>query len=306
MLLILLLVASISFGSTVVNPLGIFESSFIIHTLRLPRIIISLLTGGALGIAGLILQGVIRNPLASPDVIGITGGSKVAAVLYLTIFASNKIIYLPIIAVTGALIAAIIIYLLTWKAGISPLKLVLIGIGVDSLLSAIVTMLIVYSPTYSTSEAYIWMVGSVYGSNWKNVFALLPWTITLVPLSVVFARKLSIQDLGDDIAKSSGLSVERNRLLMLLLSVFLAGTSIAFAGGISFVGLIAPHIAKRLINRSYISLIFLSFIIGAMLVVLSDLLARTVFLPLDIPVGVFVSGIGAPFFIYLLYKNRNL
>jgi len=313
-LALLLFVAGLSAGSSWIHPwaviqhvlgMGSGEHAFVIHTLRLPRMLLSLLAGMSLGLSGLILQGIIRNPLASPDIIGITGGASVAAVLCLTFFSELSLKYLPFAALAGAGSAALVIYLLAWNKGVTPVRLVLIGIGVQAFMSGLVTMMIVLSPTYSTSEAYIWLTGSVYGANWSDVRAMLPWVLLLVPLTLLLSRKVNVQELGDDLATGLGSKVQRNRLVLLLVSVALAGSAVAYAGGIGFVGLIAPHIARKLVGRSFSSLVPVTALIGGMIVYSADVAARTAFLPLDLPVGVFVSGIGAPFFIYLLYRNRH-
>lgn len=311
---LLLFVAGLSVGSTMINPLlviqqllgmGNGEHAFVIETLRLPRMILSLLAGISLGVSGLILQGIVRNPLASPDIIGITGGASAAAVLYITFFSELSIKWIPFVALIGAGIVSLMIYMLAWKKGVTPIRLVLIGIGIQASMGALVTMMIVLSPSYSTSEAYIWMTGSVYGANWNHVKSMLPWIIIFVPLSLLLSRKVDVQELGDDLALGLGSKVQTNRFVLLFVSVALAGSAVAFVGGIGFVGLIAPHIARKLVGRSFSSLVPVSALIGGMIVCLADVVARTAFLPSDLPAGVFVSGIGAPFFIYLLYRNRH-
>ena len=311
----LLFVFGLSVGSTLINPIlviqhllgfGNGEFTFVIETLRLPRIILSFFVGICLGVSGLLLQGVVRNPLASPDIIGITGGGSVAAVLFITYFSAYSIKLLPFVSIIGAGVISLLIYVLAWKKGVTPIRLVLIGIGIQAATGAIVTMLMIIGPTYSTSEAYIWLTGSVYGASWANVYAMMPWVIIFVPLALLFSRKLSLQELGDDLALGLGSKVQLTRFGLIGISVALAGAAVAFAGAIGFVGLIAPHISRKLVGRSFGSLVPISALIGGIIVVLADTIARTVFLPLDLPAGVFVSGIGAPFFIYLLYRNRNI
>ena len=311
----ILFILGLSVGSTVIHPWSVVEHilgtgdgdhAFIIETLRLPRMLLAFFVGVSLAVSGLILQGLVRNPLASPDIIGITGGAKVAAVLLITYFSSVSIRWLPVVAIAGAGIAAFIIYMLAWKKGISPIRLVLIGIGIEAGMGALVTMMIVLAPIYSTSEAYIWLTGSVYGANWHDVFLMLPWVLVFVPISILLARRINIQELGDDLAMGAGSNVQLDRCILIFISVALAGSAVAFAGGISFVGLISPHIARKLVGRSFGSLAPVAVLIGGCIVMLADIAARTVFLPLDLPAGVFVSGIGAPFFIFLLYRNRNM
>lgn len=278
---------------------------FVVNTLRLPRTTMAFLVGAALAVAGLILQALVRNPLASPDIIGISGGASVAAVAFLSFLAPQMgTQWLPLFAIAGALIAAASIYLLAWRSGVTPTRLVLIGIGLSAAMAAATTLMITLSPIATTMTAYIWLTGSVYGSDWSDVQALLPWLAILLPLALYHARAIDLQEFGDTLATGLGLPVQRNRLLLLLLSVALAGVAVAHAGAIGFVGLMAPHIARQLVPRQFAGLAPVTALIGGMLVVLADLVGRTLFAPLDVPAGVFVSAIGAPFFIYLLFRQR--
>ncbi|PLR82031.1 iron ABC transporter permease [Bacillus canaveralius] len=313
---LLLFIVGLSVGSTMINPLIVLlhllglestEYQFTIDTLRLPRMILSLLVGMALGVSGLILQGIVRNPLASPDIIGITGGASAAAVLFITYFSGTiSIKFIPFAAILGAGIVSLVIYILAWKKGVTPIRLVLIGIGVAAAMGALTTMMIVLNRTYTTGQAYIWLTGSVYGANWENVYSMLPWVLIFVPLALLFSREVNVQELGDQVALGLGSRVQYHRFALLIVSVALAGSAVAYAGGIGFVGLIAPHIARKLVGRSFGGLVPVAALIGGLIVILADVVARTAFLPLDLPAGVFVSGIGAPFFIYLLYRNRNM
>jgi len=312
---IILFLGGLSVGSTMLHPievikhlfgLGSGEYTFIIETLRLPRMIVASLVGAALGVSGLILQGMIRNPLGSPDIIGITGGASFAAVLFINYFSNTfSIKWLPLAAIAGAGVMSLLIYFLAWKRGVTPVRLVLIGIGMAAAASAMTTMMLVLGDNYATSQAYLWLTGSVYGANWQHVYALLPWVLIFIPLALLFSKTANAQELGDSVASGLGVSVQRHRFGLLLISVALAGAAVAFAGAIGFVGLIAPHIARKLVGRSFGSLLPVTALIGGMIVFLADVVARTAFLPLDLPAGIFVSGIGAPFFIYLLYRNRH-
>ncbi|UTR11069.1 iron ABC transporter permease [Evansella sp. LMS18] len=283
------------------------EHDFVINTLRLPRTLLAFLVGAALGVSGLILQGIVRNPLASPDIIGITGGASVGAIIFLVSFAGQiSISWLPLAAIAGAGAVSVIIYILSWKNGVTPIRLILIGIGIAAAMNALTTMMIVLSDIATAGRAYLWMTGSIYGANWSDVYGLLPWVIVLIPVTVFLARTVNVKELGDDVARGLGVQVQLFRFLLLFISVALAGSAVAFAGGIGFVGLIAPHIARKLIGASFAALVPAAALTGGLIVTLADVVARTAFLPSDLPAGVFTAGIGAPFFIYLLYKNRNL
>ncbi|MEY8743872.1 FecCD family ABC transporter permease [Paenibacillus tundrae] len=317
-LFVLSLVAAIvgtSIGSDYISPLHVLQTifklgagdyDFVVLTLRLPRVLLSLLVGAALGMSGAILQGIIRNPLASPDVIGITGGAAVAAVGFVSILGGTiSIKLLPLFAIIGALVTALVIYVLAWKKGVTPIRLVLIGIGISAIMGAGTTFMLILSPFYTAGQAYIWLTGSIYGASWLDIQTILPVIFIVVPLALWFARSLNAQEFGDDVATGLGVTVQWHRSLLLLCSVLLAGIAVAVAGTIGFVGLIAPHIARKLVGRMFGSLLLVSGLVGALLVLSADLIARTAFLPLDVPAGVFTAGIGAPFFLYLLFKNRN-
>lgn len=308
-------VVSTGLGEMYVSPWHVLLSLFgsgsedyvmVVQKLRLPRILTGMLVGASLAASGAMLQGIVRNPLASPDIMGITGGASVAAVGFLTYFAGTvSIRWLPVAAMIGAAIVSAALYLLAWKRGVTPIRLILVGIGMSSLLSAATTMMIMFSPKNDAGQAYTWLTGSVYATNWENVLTILPWTAALLPMGFLLARHVNIGQLGDDVAAGAGSAVELNRLLLWLVSVGLAGSAVSVAGGLGFVGLIAPHMARRLVGSSFENVLPVSALLGGLIVLLADLAGRTLFLPLDVPVGVFTSAVGAPFFIYLLYAGRN-
>ncbi|SDF87595.1 iron complex transport system permease protein [Onishia taeanensis] len=281
------------------------DIAFIVWELRLPRILLAVLVGAALAIAGAILQGIVRNPLASPDVIGITSGAAMAAVVFLALFtASLSIHWLPAAALLGALLSALLVFLLAWRHGITPTRMVLVGIGLSAAMSAVTTLVIVISDDSSAMVAYVWLTGSLYAAQWQDVLGILPWLLVAVPLCLTQARQMDAMALGDQVAQGLGVNVLRSRLLLMACSVALAGAAVAFAGGLSFVGLIAPHIAARLVGRSFTRLAPIAGLVGALIVLYADLLGRVAFLPKDLPAGIFVSGVGAPFFVYLLHRTR--
>lgn len=282
------------------------ENEFTLGELRLPRVLSGMTVGASLAVAGLIVQGIIRNPLASPDVIGVTGGASVSAVLFLTYLSDSMgIQWTPIFAVIGALIMFFIIYLFSLHPSITTNRIVLIGIGLASLANALVMYILVTSASFSSERAYLWLTGSLYGVNWLQTISILVSFIVLFILIMWSKRKFELYSYGDSVAKQLGLNLKRFRILFLFFSALLCGLSVSVAGGIGFIGLLTPHISRRIV-RHHTSLLFITTAsIGALLVVLADWIARIAFQPLDIPVGVFTSGIGAPFFIYLLIKNQK-
>lgn len=278
---------------------------FIVTQLRLPRALLAALVGSALAVSGLLLQGQVRNPLASPDLLGITSGASAGAVFYLAVLAGSLGPHgLPLAAMLGAGLAALLVYGLAWNHGASPLRLVLVGVGVSAMLAAATTFLLVFSPLTTTLSAYVWLTGSVYGASWPEVRALgLWWLVLLLPLAAL-ARHAVLAQLDDDLARGLGVRLQRQRAALLALAVALAGVAIAWGGAIAFVGLIAPHIARRLLPAGFAAQALMAALAGALLVMLADLLGRTLFLPLDLPAGIFVAALGAPFFLYLLIRQR--
>lgn len=308
-------VFSIGLGEMRISPVNVVRGiigvgsddySLVIRKLRLPRVAVALLAGASLAASGAILQGMIRNPLASPDMMGVTGGASVAAIAFMNyLLGTVTIRLLPAAAMLGGILVAGLLYALAWKRGVTPMRLVLVGVGVSALMSGMTTMLLLFNPGNEASQAYFWLTGSVYGANWEHVLTLLPWTALLLPWAYLMARQINLLQLGDEVATGAGSRVERNRLLLLLICVALAASAVAVAGGIGFVGLIAPHMARKLAGTNFRAIFPTAVLLGAIVVVLADLVGRVLFLPMDVPAGVFTSAVGAPFFIYLLYARRN-
>ncbi|MFK2826470.1 iron ABC transporter permease [Bacillus sp. B190/17] len=318
-LLLACITASAAIGDIKLSVSAVFRTFFgggtdfdqlVVYSFRMPRMVIALLAGMALAAAGAILQGLMRNPLASPDIIGLTAGASAAVVGFLAIFSDNSnaltvsIQWLPFAAFLGAALAALSIYLFAWKHGVSPVRLVLIGIGIAALMQAVKTVLMILGPIHQAAKANIWLTGTVNGASWKDAAILAPWTLILLAAALIAARHVNIQELGDELAINAGARVEWQRFLLIILATGLVGGAVAFAGGIGFVGLMAPHMARRLVGSSFGALLPASACIGAILVMAADLVGRTMFLPLEVPAGVFTAGIGAPYFIYLLFRTK--
>ncbi|MDF2648116.1 MAG: iron transporter permease [Paenibacillus sp.] len=313
---IVVMILSTGIGSIYIKPAevvravfgyGTDPSTMIVRTLRLPRVIVAVLIGASLGVAGAILQGIVRNPLTSPDTIGTTGGATLGAVSFFFFFSDKvSIHWLPVAAIIGAFAATLLVYSLSWKNGITPLRLVLIGTGLTAAMSALSYLMLLSGPIVLANQSLTFMTGSIYGVSWKKaVYPLLPWVVLLIPIIFLYARHITIQSLGEDIARSVGSNVQRQRFLLIILSVALAGAAVAFGGAINFIGLMAPHISRKLVGPSFGALIPVSALTGSLLLLLADLAGRFLFKPLDIPAGVFTAAIGAPIFIYVLYRSRN-
>ncbi|MCP6760257.1 MAG: iron ABC transporter permease [Fischerella sp. CENA71] len=289
------------FGIDTGNP----DYAFVIHNLRLPRTLIAFMVGVGLAISGTIFQGLTRNPLADPSIIGINAGANLAAVAVIILFPSVPFYTLPLSAFAGALLMAVLIYLLAWNKGSSPILLILMGIGLSAIATAFTSLMITFGNIYDVSAALVWLAGSVYGRTSEQVFSLLPWLVIFVPLALTLARHLNALNLGDDVAKGLGSQVEWQRGLLVLVGVALAGASVATAGNISFIGLIAPHIGRQLVGPNHEGLIPTAALLGGMIVVMADFFGRTLFAPIELPCGVVTAAVGAPYFLYLLIRNRK-
>ncbi|MFD0589309.1 FecCD family ABC transporter permease [Paenibacillus sp. GCM10027627] len=305
---------SLSLGSVrvplsevLISLLGNGDGQFgmIVMQFRLPRVIAAILVGAALAVAGALLQGVMRNPLASPDVLGVTGGASVSVVAFMTLATGASVHWIPFIAVAGALVAAALNYAFAWRKGVSPFRLVMIGIGISTAAGALTTLLLISGPAYLAAQVLNWTTGSIYGTNWSYIKMLWPWVALFLPLSLLCARELNVQSLGEETALGLGSRLQRSRLLALIISVALAGAAVGVAGALSFIGLIAPHMARRLVGHDYRFLLPASALTGAIVLLLADLAGKMLFEPLDIPAGVFTAGVGAPFFMYLLFRRTR-
>ncbi|MBD2448912.1 iron ABC transporter permease [Nostoc sp. FACHB-152] len=281
------------------------DHAFVIYNLRLPRTLVAFMVGMALAISGTIFQGITRNPLADPGIIGINAGASLAAVAVIILFPSAPIYTLPLSAFAGALLMATLIYLLAWNNGSSPVLFILMGLGLSAIASAFTSLLITFGEIYSVTDALVWLAGSIYGRTWDQVLSLLPWLIVFMPIALILARHLNTLNLGDDVAKGLGTNVEWLRGLLVLVGVALAGASVATAGMIGFVGLIAPHIGRQLVGSNHEGLIPTAALLGGFIVVVADLLGRILFAPIEIPCGVVTAAVGAPYFLYLLISNRK-
>lgn len=286
-------------------PTGNDDYSFIVNTLRLPRMLVAALVGLALGVAGAIMQGLTRNPLADPGILGISAGAGLVAVTLIVVVREVPAGVIPVAAFGGATIVASLIYLLAWRGGDSPIRLILVGIGLGAICGAATTLMITFGDIYDVQRALIWLTGSVYGRSWEEFWPLVPWIVVFVPLAFALARDLNALNLGEDVARGLGSPVAWRRGLLLLTAVALAAATVAAAGTIGFVGLMAPHISRRLVGPDHSGLLPTAGVIGALIVVAADLAGRTLFAPIELPAGLVTAAVGAPFFIGLLWRQRH-
>lgn len=312
------LVLSISYGEYDISPWEVVQTltgtlpsdhpnaanyHLVVTTFRLPRILTAFLAGAALATSGAIMQGITRNPLASPGILGVTAGAGVVAVSMLVWFKSVPLSALPWGAFGGALITAAAIYALSWKnGGSAPMRLILIGVAMAAVLSAMTSFMLVLGDIDNVQQAYTWLAGSVYGRTWAHVRLLGLWLLVLMPLAILLARQLNILALGDDTACGLGMQIEVQRALLLVIGVALAAAAVAAAGTIGFVGLVAPHVTRRLVGPAHEGLLPVTALFGGALLMLADLVGRWVIAPSELPVGAITALIGAPYFMVLLYR----
>ncbi|HZH61688.1 MAG TPA: iron ABC transporter permease [Metabacillus sp.] len=287
---------------------GTFKDEFILFSIRLPRIIITLLAGMALALSGAILQGITRNELAEPGIIGINSGAGAAIALFYLFFPidSGSFIYmLPIVAFLGALITAILIYVFSYdrKVGLQPIRLVLIGVGFSLALSGLMIVLISSADRVKVDFIAKWLAGNIWGTDWPFIFALLPWLLILIPFTLYKANRLNILGLSEPVSIGVGLSIEKERIVLLLTAVALAASAVSVTGGISFIGLMAPHIARALVGPRNQLFIPIAILVGGFLLLLADTIGRNLVEPDGLPAGIMVALIGAPYFVYLLLKK---
>ncbi|MGY1742266.1 MULTISPECIES: FecCD family ABC transporter permease [unclassified Blastococcus] len=289
--------------------LGEGSSEFIVLELRAPRIVVGVLVGLALGLAGALFQTFARNPLASPDVLGITQGASVGAVAAIVLSDTTATgdllggLGIPLSALLGALVAGLLLFVLAWRAGIEGFRLVLVGIALWSLGSATVEYLLTRAEIHDASAAYVWITGSLNARTWDHAVPLALSLLVLVPLALAASRALGVLQFGDETVRGLGVRLSLAQGGVVLLAVALTATAVAAAGPIAFVALVVPQIAVRLTVGSRPPLLA-SGLVGALLVVTADLLTRTV-LPAALPVGILTAIVGAPYLIWLLLRGRR-
>ncbi|MGE7766359.1 FecCD family ABC transporter permease [Peribacillus sp. NPDC096540] len=287
---------------------GTFKEEFILFSVRLPRIIITLLAGMALALSGAILQGITRNDLADPGIIGINSGAGVAIAAFFLFFPidTGSFVYMiPLVAFIGALLTACLIYVLSYKrrVGLEPVRLVLIGVGFSMALSGMTIVLISSAERSKVDFISKWLAGNIWGADWPFIWAILPWLVILIPFTLYKANRLNLLGLSEPVAIGVGVSIEKERIVLLITAVALAAAAVSVTGGIAFIGLMAPHIAKSLVGPRNQLFIPVAILIGGWLLLLADTIGRNIVEPEGIPAGIMVALIGAPYFMYLLLKK---
>ena len=273
----------------------------ILQNIRLPRTIVAALVGINLALSGAILQAIMKNPLADPHIIGISSGAGLLGILVMLTMPAYSYLVTPA-AFLGAMGAAMLIYILAWKNGIRPIRIILAGVAVSAFLSAFISaLMILYSDR--VHSALMWMVGGLSARSWPHVAMLWPYTLVGGILALFAARHLNILQLGDEMARGLGLPVERTRLMLTAIAALLAASAVSVVGLLGFVGLIVPHAARLMIGSDYRCLLPASAILGAATLMYSDTFARMAFAPVELPVGIIMAVLGAPFFLFLLRRE---
>lgn len=301
---------SLTKGSSIITISQIFDillnpgndpQSQIIWNIRMPRTIVGALVGVNLALSGAILQAVMRNPLADPHIIGISSGAGLAGVVIMILFPALEYLITPV-AFIGAMLAAICIYILAWKNGVKPVRIILAGVAVSAFLSAGISGLMIF---YSdrVHGALMWMVGGLAARSWPHVGIILPYAIIGLILALASAAYLNILQLGDEMARGLGINVEITRIVLTAIAALLAASAVSVVGLLGFVGLVVPHAARLLIGSDYRYLLPASALLGIAVVTLSDTFARVIFAPIELPVGIIMAFLGAPFFLFLLRRE---
>lgn len=301
---------SLTKGSSVITTEQIVEillhpgsdpQSQIIWNIRMPRTIVGALVGINLSLSGAILQAIMRNPLADPHIIGISSGAGLAGVVIMILFPALEYLITPV-AFVGAMLAAVCIYILAWKNGIKPVRIILAGVAVSAFLSAGISGLMIF---YSdrVHGALMWMVGGLAARSWPHVNIILPYAAIGLVLALGSAAYLNILQLGDEMARGLGINVEVTRIVMTAIAALLAASAVSVVGLLGFVGLVVPHAARLLIGSDYRFLLPAAALLGIAIVTFSDTFARVIFAPIELPVGIIMAFLGAPFFLFLLRRE---
>ncbi|MGW6360473.1 FecCD family ABC transporter permease [Streptomyces sp. NPDC055092] len=276
---------------------------FIVNELRLPRVLVGLLVGAALALGGALFQAISRNPLGSPDILGLGQGSTAGALVMIVLF-SGGAAQVALGALVGGLVTGFAIYLLAWKRGVHGYRLVLVGIGMSAIMTAVNGYLLTKADIVDAARATVWMTGSLDGRDWNQVWPLLALCAVLVPVVLTYARPLRMLEMGDDVANALGVRVERTRLVLLVAAVLLTAAATAAAGPVGFVALTAPQLARRL-TRSPGPNIAVSMCMGAALLVTADWISQRAFGADQLPVGVVTGVVGGVYLLWLLVSERK-
>lgn len=317
---VILALAGVAFGSTwipmdqvaaVIAGFGEKTQNIIVLQLRLPRVVIAALAGGGMAVAGFLLQKITRNSLASPGVLGVIDGAALGVVIFLAVLSdeSNSLVtsvaYQPVAAGIGAAVAIGLVFILSGRQASSAVRLLLFGIAVAAVAKALTMVLMLIGPIYQTAQAARWIAGAVNEVNWGEIQITAIAMVPVMLLVLLAARKLPPADLDETSARAVGLDLPVFRVLVFALAAALTALAVAFVGGVGFIGLMAPHLARLLVGRNVYAGILGSFLLGAIMLIGADLIVRVIFTPIEVPAGTVTAIIGAPYFLYLLMGKQR-
>ena len=317
---VLLALSGVAFGSTwipldqvasVLAGFGEKTQNIIVLQLRLPRVVIAALAGGGMAVAGFLLQKITRNSLASPGVLGVVDGAALGVVIFLAVLSdeSNSLVtsiaYQPVAAMAGAIIAITLVFVLSGRQASSAIRLLLFGIAVAAVAKAVTMVMMLIGPIYQTSQAARWIAGAVNEVNWGEIQITAIAMVPVMLLVLLAARKLPPADLDEVSARGVGLDLPVFRILVFALAAGLTALAVAFVGGVGFIGLMAPHLARLLVGRNVYAGILGSFLLGAIMLIGADLVVRVLFTPIEVPAGTVTAVIGAPYFLFLLMGKQR-
>lgn len=308
-------------GSYAMNPLEVLNTllgngtklqNFAIFQIRLPRTVLAAVIGCALAFSGGILQGVTRNPLAEPGLIGVNAGAALFVVLWISMGTSAyyssygmfTVLGIPVVAVLGSLFSIGLVCLLSYRRGLRPVRFILVGIGVNSGILAVVTFFQLAMTKGGYNQVLTWTNGSLWGSSWTYIALVTPLIAALLAVVMAKARTLDALALGDELAAGIGVAVSRERTVFVVLAALLAALATAVAGSIAFLGLLGPQIARRLVGTRHRLMLPMAALVSAVILIAADAVARNAFSPIEIPVGIVVAIIGVPYFVYLMIKEK--
>ena len=276
----------------------------IVLNLRLPRLIMAIEVGACLAVAGALLQSVMRNPLADPGIIGVSAGAVTAATTVLLLF-PTMISLVPLLSFVGAALACVLIYVLAWRDGVDPVRIILSGVAINTVLGSYNSFLQMLNAD-NLANVLVFLNGSLSGCNWEQVYVLTFYAGLGLILGFCCIKNANILQLGDEMAKSLGINVSWVRILLSGVAAFLAASTVSVAGMIGFIGLVVPHIARMMVGSDYKALLPVSTLLGAVLLLAADTLGRTLIPGMEIPVGIIMAATGGPFFLYMLRKKGRV
>ncbi|MWC31341.1 FecCD family ABC transporter permease [Paenibacillus sp. MMS18-CY102] len=289
------------------------EFDLVIFEFRLPRIVLGVMVGFALGLAGSVIQGVTRNPLSEPGILGINAGAGMAVVLFMLVFQGQidvsgwaSVLLMPMFGIAGGLAATAMIFIFARHQGsLDPQRVILVGIAVATGFGSLSMYISLKMNPNDFEMATVWLAGSIYNANWQYIVMMLPWLILLPPIIWARSKVLDLFQLDELNVRGLGVKVERERNWLLVCSIGLVSVSVAVSGSIAFIGLIAPHMARRLVGLRHQLNLPISGLLGSLMIVVADFIGRTVFAPAELAVGIVVSIIGVPYFVYLLIISKR-